>query len=68
MGLSPTLVGPLARRSKMASNIPKWAASARKQHYEHIGHAIISRSVFVGLREAVRQMKMLIREAATRAG
>ena len=34
----------------------------------HIGHAIVSRSVFVGLREAVRQMKMLIREAATRAG
>src|SRR5438128_1455721 len=34
----------------------------------HIGHAIVSRSLFVGLREAVRQMKMLIREAATRAG
>ena len=32
----------------------------------HIGHAIISRSVFVGLREAVRQMKALIREAAVR--
>jgi pyridoxine 5-phosphate synthase len=31
----------------------------------HIGHAIVSRSVFVGLREAVRQMKALIREAAT---
>ncbi len=30
----------------------------------HIGHAIVSRSVFVGLREAVRQMKTLIREAA----
>ena len=30
----------------------------------HIGHAIVSRSVFVGLREAVRQMKALIREAA----
>ena len=29
----------------------------------HIGHAIVSRSVFVGLREAVRQMKTLIREA-----
>ncbi|MEO8675198.1 MAG: pyridoxine 5'-phosphate synthase [Casimicrobiaceae bacterium] len=29
----------------------------------HIGHAIISRSVFVGMREAVRQMKALIREA-----
>jgi len=32
----------------------------------HIGHAIVSRSVFVGLREAVRQMKSLIREAAAR--
>lgn len=30
----------------------------------HIGHAIISRSVFVGVREAVREMKRLIREAA----
>jgi pyridoxine 5-phosphate synthase len=35
----------------------------------HIGHAIVSRSVFVGLREAVRQMKALLREAAApRAG
>ena len=32
----------------------------------HIGHAIVSRSLFVGLREAVRQMKALIREAAAR--
>jgi pyridoxine 5-phosphate synthase len=30
----------------------------------HIGHAIISRAVFVGLREAVREMKALMREAA----
>jgi pyridoxine 5-phosphate synthase len=29
----------------------------------HIGHAIISRAVFVGLREAVREMKRLLREA-----
>ena len=29
----------------------------------HIGHAIVSRSMFTGLREAVRQMKALIREA-----
>lgn len=29
----------------------------------HIGHAIVSRSVFVGLREAVREMKQLMREA-----
>ena len=32
----------------------------------HIGHAIVSRSLFVGLREALRQMKALIREAAVR--
>jgi pyridoxine 5-phosphate synthase len=32
----------------------------------HIGHAIVARSVFVGLREAVRQMKALLREAASR--
>jgi pyridoxine 5-phosphate synthase len=32
----------------------------------HIGHAIVARSVFVGLREAVRQMKALLREAAWR--
>ena len=30
----------------------------------HIGHAIVSRSVFVGIREAVREMKRLMREAA----
>jgi len=30
----------------------------------HIGHSIVSRAVFVGLREAVRQMKSLMREAA----
>jgi pyridoxine 5-phosphate synthase len=33
----------------------------------HIGHAIVARSVFVGLREAVRQMKALLREASARA-
>ena len=32
----------------------------------HIGHAIISRAIFVGLREAVREMKTLLREAAGR--
>lgn len=30
----------------------------------HIGHAIVSRSVFIGMREAVREMKRLIREGA----
>lgn len=30
----------------------------------HIGHAIVSRAVFVGLREAVREMKRLMREAS----
>jgi pyridoxine 5-phosphate synthase len=30
----------------------------------HIGHAIVSRAVFIGLREAVREMKTLMREAA----
>ncbi len=29
----------------------------------HIGHAIVSRALFVGMREAVREMKRLIREA-----
>ena len=33
----------------------------------HIGHAIVSRAVFLGLREAVREMKRLIREAAERS-
>lgn len=33
----------------------------------HIGHAIISRAVFVGLREAVAQMKRLMIEARTGA-
>lgn len=30
----------------------------------HIGHAIVSRAVFVGLRNAVQEMKRLLREAA----
>lgn len=30
----------------------------------HIGHAIVSRAVFVGLRSAVQEMKRLLREAA----
>jgi pyridoxine 5-phosphate synthase len=34
----------------------------------HIGHSIVSRSVFIGLREAVREMKQLLREAAKSAG
>ncbi len=33
----------------------------------HIGHAIVSRAVFTGLREAVREMKALMREAAAGA-
>lgn len=33
----------------------------------HIGHAIISRAVLVGMREAVVQMKRLMREAAPRS-
>jgi len=32
----------------------------------HIGHAIVSRAVFVGMREAVREMKALMTEAARR--
>ncbi|MFM9956565.1 MAG: pyridoxine 5'-phosphate synthase [Phycisphaerales bacterium] len=31
----------------------------------HIGHAVVSRAVFTGLREAVREMKRMMREAAT---
>jgi len=36
----------------------------------HIGHAIVSRALFTGMREAVREMKSLMREAAAvgRAG
>jgi len=30
----------------------------------HIGHAIVSRAVFVGMREAVREMKSLMNLAA----
>ena len=32
----------------------------------HIGHAIVSRAVFVGMREAVREMKALMVQAAAR--
>lgn len=34
----------------------------------HIGHAIVSRAVFVGIREAVREMKALMVTAAMAAG
>ncbi len=34
----------------------------------HIGHSIISRAVYVGLRGAVREMKALLREGASRSG
>jgi pyridoxine 5-phosphate synthase len=34
----------------------------------HIGHSIVSRSIFVGLREAVREMKALMRQAAMAGG
>jgi pyridoxine 5-phosphate synthase len=30
----------------------------------HIGHAIVSRAVFVGMRDAVREMKQLMTQAA----
>jgi pyridoxine 5-phosphate synthase len=33
----------------------------------HIGHAIVSRAVFVGIREAVREMKQLMAQAASGA-
>jgi pyridoxine 5-phosphate synthase len=33
----------------------------------HIGHALVSRAVFVGMREAVREMKTLVVNAAMRA-
>jgi pyridoxine 5-phosphate synthase len=45
------------------SNVQPVAALAGVSEL-HIGHAIISRSLFVGVREAVRQMKALLREAA----
>jgi len=34
----------------------------------HIGHAIVSRAVFIGMREAVREMKRLMVDAAHRHG
>ncbi|MCC7326334.1 MAG: pyridoxine 5'-phosphate synthase [Burkholderiales bacterium] len=34
----------------------------------HIGHAIVSRAMFCGLRDAVQQMKALLREAAHSCG
>jgi pyridoxine 5-phosphate synthase len=33
----------------------------------HIGHAIVSRSIYCGMREAVKEMKLLMREAANAA-
>lgn len=39
-----------------------------RPHELHIGHSIISRAVFTGLREAVREMKELIYKAHTLSG
>jgi pyridoxine 5-phosphate synthase len=33
----------------------------------HIGHAIVSRAVFVGMREAVKEMKQLMTHASSTA-
>jgi pyridoxine 5-phosphate synthase len=33
----------------------------------HIGHAIVSRALFIGLREAVREMKSLMEQGARRS-
>lgn len=41
-------------------------AALREVRELHIGHAIVSRAVFVGMREAVREMKRLMREACVR--
>lgn len=41
-------------------------AAIETMHELNIGHAIISRAVFVGLREAVREMKRVITEAPAR--
>jgi len=39
-------------------------AALRDVRELHIGHAVVSRAIFVGMREAVREMKQLMREAA----
>ena len=49
-GLNYLNVGPVARIAEMAEL--------------NIGHAIVSRSVFTGLREAVREMKRVMEKAA----
>ncbi|MFG0328113.1 MAG: pyridoxine 5'-phosphate synthase [Phycisphaerales bacterium JB037] len=52
-----------------ALNYHNVTAIAALPHIEelHIGHAIVSRSVFTGLRDAVREMKRLMVHAATAA-
>lgn len=49
------------------SNVSPIAALPRINEL-HIGHAIVSRAVFVGLREAVREMKTLMVDAARDGG
>ncbi|MCH8343627.1 MAG: pyridoxine 5'-phosphate synthase [Planctomycetes bacterium] len=48
------------------ANVQPIAALAGVQEL-HIGHSIVSRAVFIGLREAVAEMKRLMREAADRS-
>jgi pyridoxine 5-phosphate synthase len=41
----------------------KSVASIKVLHELNIGHAIVSRALFCGLREAVKQMRLLMQEA-----
>ena len=52
--------GPCAELLQRAS---RWRALPGVREL-HIGHAIVSRALFVGMREAVREMKRLMSEAA----
>ena len=65
---SPAVVAELERiaiagRALNYVNVQPVAARAGVREL-HIGHAIVSRAVFVGMREAVREMKRLLREGA----
>ena len=59
--------GPLLVRQALAGSVNVPAVAALPGIAElHIGHSIIARAVFVGLRAAVRQMKDVIETAAGR--
>jgi pyridoxine 5-phosphate synthase len=69
VGKAGEAIGSIGMRFNAGHALNYVEAVARLQGIRelHIGHAIVSRAVFVGMREAVREMKQLMAQAASGA-